>query len=378
MIDNISEEVKELLTDVQRFCEEYIKEASKQFDKSGEWPEKIYEMAAELGYHSMEIPEAFGGIGLSHTDTAALLEEIAAADAGVAVTLAASNLAAKPILLYGNEQQKKKICDMILDGGYGAFCLTEPQAGSDAGACKTSALETKDAYILNGHKCFVTNGGRARFYCVAAVTETALPKQKISLFLVESSRQGVYHEGHEDKMGIRLSETCDVIFEDCRIPKENLIGIHGDGLKMAMTALNEARAMMAAAAVGIARRSMEEAVVYARQRKQFGHPLIDYQAIQLKIAEMDIRTETARQMAMYALRCADKGIDCTKEAAAAKCCAAGAAVKNALEAIQIMGGYGYSREFPAEKLLRDAKIFQIFEGTDEMMKLTIAKKVIKP
>lgn len=373
----MSEETKELLADTEKYCDTRIKKFSKIYDESGQWPRELYEEMAAMGYSSMEMPEKYGGLGLKYTQIAPLIEEISAADAGVAVTICASGLALKPILLFGSEYLKEQACGLIAGGGYGAFCLTEPQAGSDAGALMTTAEETKDGYIISGSKCFVTNGGYAAFYTVFAKVIKDGEDKGISAFFVKADTPGVCAQNHENKMGIRLSDTCDVIFDKSFIPKENLIGICSKGMKIAMSALNHARATMACAACGIARRSLSEAADYARKRQQFGRPIAENQAIQMKLAKMDIQTEAARQLIYYAFEKIDRGLDCAKEAAMAKYCAAQAAVSASLEAIQIMGGYGYSREFPSEKLLRDAKIFQIFEGTDEMMLMTDAKYIIR-
>ncbi len=372
----ISEEAQDLLQDVKNFCDKEVVEQCKEYDASGEWPKAIYDKAIEQGYHALEVPEEYGGPGLSRVDTAALIEQMAIADAGFAATISASGLGMKPVLIAGNDEQKQHVCDLVLDGGFGAFCLTEPGAGSDASAGKTSAVKDGDEYVLNGRKCFITNGGVASFYCITAMTDKTKGVKGMSMFLVDAGTPGLSTGHEENKMGIRTSNTCDVILEDCRIPASNLIGEEGKGFGIAMKTLDQARAWMGCVAVGIAQRGINEAVAYGKERIQFGRPIIKNQALRFKIADMEIKTETARQMVAHALTRMDMGLSCTKESAIAKCYASDIAMEAASEAIQMFGGYGYSREYPVEKLLRDAKIFQIFEGTNEVQRIVIANSVI--
>ena len=315
----ISEEANDLLQDVREFCENEVKEQCKEFDRSGEWPKEIYDKAIEMQLHSLEVPEEYGGPGLSRVDVAALIEEMAIADAGFATTISASGLGTKPVLIAGNEEQKKHVCDQIIEGGFGAFCLTEPGAGSDAGAGTTTAVKDGDEYILNGRKCFITNGGIASFYCITAMTDKSKGVKGISMFLVDAGTPGLSTGNEEDKMGIRTSNTCDVVLEDCRIPAKNLIGAEGKGFGIAMKTLDQARAWMGCVAAGIAQRGINEAIAYGKERIQFGKPIIKNQALQFKIADMAIKTETARQMVAHALTRMDLGLSHSKEAAIAKC-----------------------------------------------------------
>ncbi len=372
----ISEEAQDLLQDVKNFCDKEIVEQCKEYDVSGEWPKEIYEKIFEQGYHALEVPEQYGGPGLAYVDVAALIEQIGMADAGIGAAIAAHSMGMKAVLLAGNEEQKQHVCDLILEGGLGAFAITEPGAGSDAGAAKTTAVRDGDEYVLNGRKCFITNGGVASFYCIGAMTDKSKGVKGMSMFLVDAGTPGLSAGHEENKMGIRTSNTCDVVLEDCRIPAANLIGEEGKGFTYAMKALDLGRAWMGAVAVGIAQRGINEAVAYAKERVQFGKPVVKNQAIQFKIADMEIKTETARQMVAHAITLMEKGLPVTKESAIAKCYAGDVAVDVALETIQIMGGYGYSREYPVEKLLRDDKIFQIFEGTNEIQRMVIANNVI--
>ncbi len=372
----ISEEAQDLLQDVKRFCENEVVEQCKEYDRTGEFPKEIYDKAIEQGYHALEVPEEYGGPGLSRVDVAALIEQMAIADAGFATTISASGLGMKPVLIAGNEEQKKRACQLILDGGFAAFCLTEPGAGSDAGAGKTTAVLDGDEYVLNGRKCFITNGGVASFYCVTAMTDKSQGVKGISMFYVEADTPGLSTGNHEDKMGIRTSTTCDVVLEDVRVPKENLLGGEGKGFGIAMKTLDQARSWMGCVATGIAQRGINEAVAYGKERIQFGKPILKNQGLQFKLADMDMKTEVARQMVAHALTRMDMGLSFSRESAMAKCYASDIAMEVASEAIQIFGGYGYSREYPVEKLLRDAKIFQIFEGTNEVQRIVIANNLL--
>ena len=279
----ISEEAQELLGAVKEFCEKEVKEQCKEYDRSGEWPKEIYDKAIEMQLHMLEVPEEYGGMGLSRVDVAALFEEMAKADAGFATTISASGLGTKPVLIAGSEELKKRACQLIVDGGFGAFCLTEPGAGSDASAGKTTAVKDGDSYILNGRKCFITNGGIASFYCVTAMTDKSAGVKGMSMFFVEAGTPGLSTGHEEDKMGIRTSNTCDVVFEDCRIPASNLIGAEGKGFSIAMKTLDQARTWMGCVATGIAQRAMEEAIAYGKERIQFGKPVLKNQALQFKV-----------------------------------------------------------------------------------------------
>ena len=372
----ISEDAKDLLKDIKKFCDNEVREQSKEFDKTGDWPKEMYEKAIEQGYTALEVPDEYGGVGLSRVDIAALLEEMAIADAGFATTISASGLGMKPVLIAGNEEQKKKVCEVILNGGFAAFALTEPGAGSDASAGKTTAVKDGDSYILNGRKCFITNAEVADVYCITAMTDKEAGVKGISMFLVEKGTPGLSTGNHEDKMGIRTSNTADVVLEDCRIPAANLIGKEGDGFKIAMKTLDQARTWMGCVATGIAQRALDEAIAYTKERKQFGKPIIKNQAMQFKFADMQIKIETARQMVAHSLTKMDLGLNYSMESAIAKCYASDIAMEVASDGIQAFGGYGYSREYPVEKLLRDAKIFQIFEGTNEILRIVVSNNII--
>ena len=324
----------------------------------------------------MDVPEEYGGLGLDHIDQAAILEQIAWADAGVAVTLNGNGLALKPVLIAGNEEQKQKCCDIIVNGGWGVLALTEPDAGCDAGNGKTTAVRSGDEYILNGRKCFITNAQVGDFYVVTAMTDKSKGTRGMSAFLIYKDTPGLSVGNHENKMGIRTSVTSDLVLDDVRVPVENRLGEEGTGFITAMKTLDLARTWCAVIGVGLAQRCIDEAVNYAKQRIQFGKPISSHQAIEFKIADMEIRTEASRQLVAHAIRLSDLGMSFGRESAAAKCFAGDSVVQTALDAVQILGGYGYSREYPVEKLLRDAKIFQIFEGSNEIQRMVVGRSVI--
>ena len=346
-------------------------------DRSGELPMAAYDKALEMGLHCMEIPEEFGGGGIDYMTVAAACEEMGKVDAGFATTMGATGLAIKPVLLAGTATQKQMYSDILTQKKFAAFCLTEPMAGSDAGACTTTAIRDGDEYIINGSKCFITNGGIADVYVVFANVDRSKGLKGLTAFIVERSRPGVSTGKEEDKFGIRLSNTCDVIFEDVRVPAANRLGEEGEGFKIAMRTLDLSRPFIGAIAVGISQRALDEAVSYSKTRVTFGKPIAKQQALQFMMADMDMQTEAARQTVIYCINRIMMHLPYSREAAICKCFAGDTAVKSALDAIQILGGYGYSREYPVEKLLRDAKIFQIFEGTNQIQRVVIAGQLLK-
>ena len=372
----IPEENYDLLETVREFAQKEIKEQCKEYDVSGEFPQEIYDQMTEMGLPTLEIPEEYGGMGLDKVTVAALIEQVSIADAGFGTTLAATGLAYKAVLIAGTEEQKQRCADILTETGFACFCLTEPMAGSDVANSKTTAVKDGDEYVLNGRKCFITSAGKGGFYVVTAMTDKTLGRKGMSTFIVEAGTPGLSIGNHENKMGIRCSTTADVVFEDCRIPAANLLGNEGEGYKIAMKTLDLARPYMGCVAVGIAQRAIDEAVAYMKERVQFGKPIGKNQGLQFKLADMQIKCETARQMVAHAVSMQDSGKKFSMESSIAKAYAGDAAMECASEAIQIFGGYGFSREYPVEKLLRDAKIFQIFEGTNEIQKIVIANNLL--
>lgn len=373
----LTEEQKELQQMIAKFGKNEVLKRAQECDRTGEFPTDLYNKALEMGLHMIDLPEKFGGGGFDPVTAVIVQEELAKYDAGFSVSLFASGLAAKPLLIAGTDRQIQMFTDILAQGKMAAFCLTEPQAGSDAGASQTTAVRDGGGYVLNGRKCFITTGGMADVYVVFAMTDKSKGVKGMSAFIVERGAPGVSVGKEEDKMGIRLSNTTDVVFEDVRVPAENLIGAEGEGFKLAMKTLDMARPSCGAAAVGICQAAIDLCRDYALQRKTFGRPIAVNQAIQFKLADMEIATETSRQYVRYVAGLIKAGKPHSTEAAVAKAYASDSAVKVTQEAVQIFGGYGYSREYPVEKLYRDAKIFQIFEGTNEIQRMVIAGNVLK-
>lgn len=355
----LSEENREIQEMAREFAEAKIRPVSKEYDLKGETPLSVYKEAAGLGYTSLCIPEEFGGAGLGTFANILVAEEFARADAGFSVAVQASTLAMKPILLAGTKEQKQYAADALINGGMGSFCLTEPDAGSDAGAIRTKAVKKDGEYIITGRKCFITNAPHADFYVVFAKTEPDAGTKGISAFLVERGREGLSIGKHEDKMGIRLSTTADVILEEVHVPEDHLLGAEGKGFKLAMQTLDRTRLECAAMAAGLSQRAIDLSVDYAKTRVTFGKPIAKLQAIQFMLADMEIRNQAARSLVYQCAAMIDSGAVDGKMNAVAKTFSSEAAMQNTLDAVQIFSGYGYSREYEVEKLMRDAKIFMI-------------------
>ena len=331
-----------------------------------------------MGLLNVIVPEEFGGPGLDSVAVAAIYEELGKGCAGVATSMAANSLATAPVLLAGNDEQKKMWCDVLNNGGLAAFALTEPGAGSDAGSVSTRAVHNKEdkTYTLNGTKAFITNGGIADIYLVFANTRKDGGIRGLTAFIVPRDTPGFKVGKKENKMGIRPSNTCELILEDVIIPEAYRVGREGQGFRIAMNTLDSARPFVGAVAVGLAQAALDEAVAYAKERHQFGQPIASFEMIQSMIADMAMKVDAARLLVYRACWLRDEGVNFTKEAAMAKCYAADVAMEVTTDAIQIMGGYGYSKDYPAEKRMRDAKIMQIYEGTNQIQRLVIANKVI--
>lgn len=373
----LTEDQKELQMLARDFAQKDIAPYAQEWDRASELPKDVLNKAYEMGLHIMGIPEKFGGLGLDVTTRCIIREELGKADAGFAITIGASILGYKPLEIAGTEEQIKRFADLTLDGNLSAFCLTEASGGSDAAQTKTTAQKVGDEYILNGSKCFITNGGIAGVYTVFAATDKSKGVKGLSAFMVERDTPGISVGKEEDKMGIRTSNTTDVIFEDVKIPAANLIGREGDGFKIAMQTLDRTRPEGSATAVGICQAAIDHSVKYAKERSVFGKPIAKHQAISFMLADMEIQTEAARQMVLYAARLADNGIYDSRVSACAKTFCADTAVKVTTDAVQILGGYGYCKDYPVEKLMRDAKIYQIFEGTNQIQRIVISGNMLK-
>lgn len=364
---------------VAGFAKKEIAPKAAHYDHTEHFPNENIEKMAELGLLGLPIPEEYGGAGVDNVSYAAAIEEISKACAATGAIMAVHTSAGiMPILLFGTDAQKKKFIPPLAGGEkIGAFALTEPGAGSDASRITTTAVLDGDSYVLNGTKCFITNGGAAETYSVFASLDRSKGVKGITGFIVEKGTPGFSIGKKEEKMGIRASSTTELIFENCRIPQKNLLGKEGEGFKIAMIILDGARIGIGAQAVGIAQAAYEEALQYSKVREQFGKPIAAQQAIAFMLADMAIQIEAARQLVFHAAALKDAKLPYGKEAAMAKTFASDVAVKVALDAIQIMGGYGYSREYPVERLLRDAKITQIYEGTNQIQRVVIAGHIMK-
>ncbi|MFX3619428.1 MAG: acyl-CoA dehydrogenase family protein [Sporolactobacillus sp.] len=376
----LTEEQQQLKDLVSDFAQKKVKPCIKELDEKGEFPSKLLKEAFDMGLHVLEIPEEYGGMGLNFKTTAIIFEELAKVDAGFAISLVSTFVALRGVILAGNEQQKKLFSDIIVPGAFAAFSITEPDAGSDAGAIRASAVKDGDEYVLNGRKCFVTNGGVADVYVVFFSTDRAKGTHGISGFIVERNRPGITVGKEENKMGLRLSNTTDVVFENVRVPADHLIGNEGEGFKIAMRALNISRAFVGTLAVGICQAAINESIKFAKERKQFGQSIANFQAIQVMLADMEIQTEAARQLVQHSMDLIDQdeGQQSIIEAGAiTKTFCGDTVVKVTTDAVQIFGGYGVSKDYPVEKLMRDSKVFQIFEGTNQIQRIVIARQMLR-
>ena len=363
----------------RQFAQTVLQETVLEDDAAGRFPEEAYKKMGEMGFVGLPFPKEYGGQGGDYLSYVLALEEISKINSSVGIAYSVcTSLYSGALINDGNEEQKKKYLPEVLSGKkMGSFCLTEPDAGSDAGAGKTVAEKVGDEYVINGRKCFITNAGPAEIYVVFAITDKSKGAKGYSAFIVERDRAGVSVGKEEDKMGIRLSNTADVVFDNVHVPADHLIGKEGKGYGYAMATLDLARPIIGAMSAGIIRRCIEECVEYAKQRVTFGKPIIKHQVNAFKLADMEIKLETTRAAVINCFNQYYAGKPYGEAAAIAKCYGGDAAVQVALEAIQILGGYGYSREYPVEKLLRDAKIMQIYEGTNEIQRMVISGYVCR-
>ena len=361
----------------REFAEKELIPIAAEYDHKSEFPMEAFKKAVTMGLTCLDLPEEWGGAGVDLLTTTLIREELSRGDAGFSSAVGACGLGFKPINFAGTEEQKRKYADVVTGGGLLALGLTEPNAGSDVASNKTTAVKKGDKYILNGRKCFITNAPLADIITIFAVTDKEAGAKGFSMFMVEKGAPGLSIGKHEDKLGIRSSATADVIMEDCEIPASALIGREGDGFKIVMQTLDKGRVCAGASALGVARAALEHSVRYAQERIQKGKPIWKHQIIQAKLADMGMRLEAARQLVWRAAMAFDaEAKDTAKLASMCKCFAGDMVVYLTCEALQIHGGYGYSREYPIEKLYRDAKIFQIFEGTNEIQRTIIAKNMV--
>lgn len=372
----MTDEQKDLVRMARQLLDKELAPILNQVDRDGHYPMEIHNKLGEMGFFAMDIPEVYGGLGLDAATICHVREAMGYVDAGFACSFSAATFGIKPVLLFGTEEQKHAYAEKLVSGKISANCMTEPQSGSDLGNTRTKAVRDGDDYIINGRKCFATNGGLADIYTIGASTDLSLGNRGISLFIIDRDTPGVSVGKEEDKLGIRASNTTDVVFEDVRIPVKNRIGEEKAGFKMMMTVLARTRPTGMAPGLGVAQHALDLAVEYARQRVAFGGPIGKKQAIQFKLADMEIGVQTARQQLLYNAALIDQGIYDSRLGSVTKTYVADVAMQCATTAMQIFGGYGYSREYPVEKLFRDARIFSLFEGTNEIQRMTIGSGLV--
>lgn len=377
--------MKYRFTDEQQMMRKMVREfASKEIEpfvpkmEAGIFPREIVSKMAELGLMGIPIPEEYGGAGMDFISYITAIHEISKISPTVGVILSVhTSVGTYPILNFGTEEQKKAYIPKLASGEYlGAFCLTEPSAGSDAGSLKSRAVKKNGDYIINGTKVFITNGGEADVYIVFASTDPSKESKGISAFIVDKETPGLIIGKDENKMGLHGSRTVQITFEDMRVPAENLLGSEGQGLTIALNNLNTGRIGIAAQALGIAEGAFQHAVQYAKGRIQFGRPISDQQGIGFKLADMGTKIEASKLLVYQAAALKNEGQPCTKEVSMAKLFASRTAVEVATEAIQVFGGYGYTEDYPVERYFRDAKVTEIYEGTSEIQRIVISKQLI--
>ena len=379
-MDYLLTEEQKMIRDLARqIADEKIRPVAAEYDEKEEFPWSILKVIAESDLSGIYIEEAYGGMGGGVTELCIATEEFSKACGGIAVSYAASALGSYPIILYGSEEQKKKYLPDIASGKkLAAFGLTEAGAGSDAGALSTTAVKDGDYYILNGVKQWITNGGEAETYTIVAMTDKSKGSRGASTFIVEKGTPGFEFGKKEKKLGIRSSATRELIFTNCKVPKENLLGKEGLGFIVAMKTFDKSRPGIGAQAVGIAQGALDHALKYAKERVQFGKPVSSFQGVQFMFADMGTQVEAARALVYSTARLIDSGAkDISKLSAMSKLFASDVAMKVTTDAVQIFGGYGYMREYPVEKYMRDAKITQIYEGTNQIQRSIIASEMIK-
>lgn len=374
----LSEEQKALKESIRHFAEKEIRPLVKEADAKGEWPEGLTRKLGDMGLLGIIIPAKYNGAGYSNIDYVLILEELSKVDPSVGLVVAAHNsLCCNHLYLFGSEAQRQKYLPRLVSGEtLGAWALTEAGAGSDAAAIKTRAVKKGDRWILNGSKMFITNGSLAQIAVVMAVTDPEKGRNGISAFILEKGMKGFRPGKKEDKLGIRSADTSELIFEDVEVPAENLLGQEGAGYRAAMSVLDGGRVSIAAFSLGIAAGALEASLAYARQRVQFDQPIINFQAIQWMLADGFTELEAARLLTLRAAYLEDQGQKVPKESAMAKLYASELAVRAASTAVQIFGGYGFTKDYPVEKFYRDAKLATIGEGTSEIQRWIIAQKVL--
>ncbi|MDO9577844.1 MAG: acyl-CoA dehydrogenase family protein [Candidatus Cloacimonadales bacterium] len=375
----LTEDQIEIRDLARKVAEEKIKPVRAKYDEEDKFPWEIVEVFKQTDLFAVLVPEEYGGISGKVMDIAIITEELSRVCGGIGLSLGGSGLGMYPILISGSEEQKQKYLPLVANGEkLAAFALTEANAGSDAGGVETTAVWDGENYILNGTKQWITNGGEAEIYTVFALTDKSKGARGASCFILEKGWEGFSFGKKEDKMGIRGSATRELIFDNVKVPKENLVGREGNGFMIAMKTLDKSRPMVAAQAIGIAQGAYEEAARYSKERNQFGRPISANQAVQFMLADMATQIEAARALVYATARLIDSGAKrYAKESAMCKLFASDMAMKVTTDAVQILGGYGYMKEYPVEKMMRDAKITQIYEGTNQIQRSVIASNLLK-
>jgi len=375
----LTDEQQDLRELAHNFAEKEIRPVAWDYDRDGTWPQEIIEEAFDVGLMNVHIPEVYGGPGLDYLSACLIEEELGWGCSGIGTSLMANGLACAPLLIGASEEIKRKYLGMLVEEPrLASFCLTEPDAGSDVGGMKTRAVRRGDKYVLSGSKCFITNGSHASWYTVYAKTDADAGHRGISAFIVDRDADGVSVDKKEDKLGQRASDTATISFDEVEVPAENVIGQVNKGFKLAMMTLDRTRPGVSALAVGIARAAFEFASDYSRERVQFGVPIAMHQAVAFMIADMATKIEAARLLVWESAVLLDQGQRNTLVSSHAKRFAADTAMEVAVDAVQVYGGYGFIKEYPVEKLMRDAKIMQLYEGTSQIQRLVIAREVLMP
>ncbi|THC43558.1 acyl-CoA dehydrogenase family protein [Massilia sp. Mn16-1_5] len=371
----LTEEHQMIRDALRSYAQERLAPQAARWDKEHYFPKAELKELAQLGAFGVAVPEQYGGAGLDYVSLALVLEEIAAGDGGISTIISVNNCPVCSIaMMYANEEQKERFLRPLAQGEMlGAFALTEPHTGSDASALRTTATRDGDEYVINGTKQFITSGKYGDVAIVMAVTDKAAGKKGISAFWVPIDTPGYIVAGLEQKMGQHSSDTAQIVFENCRVPASNLIGEEGMGYKIALSGLEGGRIGIASQSVGMARAAFEAALGYAKERESFGKPIFEHQAVQFRLSEMAMQIEAARQLILHAASLKDAGVPCLKEAAMAKLFASEMAERVVSSAMQVFGGYGYVADFPIERIYRDVRVCQIYEGTSDIQKILIAR-----
>ncbi|MBR6114171.1 MAG: acyl-CoA dehydrogenase family protein [Oscillospiraceae bacterium] len=373
----LTEDQRGLIEMIRDFGKKEVQPYQSEWDDKGIFPKEAVEHAFELGFHVLDVPEEYGGPGLDYLTTMMCVEEINRSCTAIAPTIIGASIAAKLVELGGTPEQKQYFYDRVLNGAYTGMSITEPGAGSDAASMRTMAVRDGDEYVLNGTKCFASNGGIAEMMVVFAVTDKGKRSHGISAFIVETDRPGYIVGKEENKLGFRCSNTVGITFDDCRIPASNLIGVENEGFRLTMQTLDRGRVKVGASAVGYAQAAIDYATEYAKTREQFGKRICDFEGIQFMLADMEAGTEAARQAVYYAARLIDAGLPSSRAAAIAKLIATDNAMKVTTDAVQIFGGYGLCKDYPVEMLFRDAKVLQIVEGTNQIQRMIIGRDMCR-